>query len=67
MIYDHPRDYPNHWVVRRQWAGRGRVHCDLRSYPFETLEGARKFVSDGNRIRWPAQPGDDPCIVECWF
>jgi hypothetical protein len=62
VIYDHPRDYPESFVVRR-W--------DLE-IPREvvgtapTLEAARELVPPGlyNLERYE---GDDPNIVEVWI
>ena len=66
-IYDHPKDYPEHFVVRR-WTVRGRGYeneaheCRLA----DSLEEARKLVPPDsacvNRF-----PEDDPVIVESWL
>jgi len=64
-IYDHPRDYPDKFVVRacyvkglaRSWGG-----CLLA----DTLEEARAMIPAGMSC-FPRSPGDDPVIVECWM
>ncbi|HXJ60733.1 MAG TPA: hypothetical protein VNU68_29160 [Verrucomicrobiae bacterium] len=64
-IYERPKDYPRHFVVRR-WtigAGQERAHeCQLA----DTLEEARKLVPP-LLIRLDRQPNDDPVIVENWL
>lgn len=66
-IYDHPSDFPNHFVVR-EW----RIIGDRGPEPAEdcwltkTLEEARAIIPDGfcciGRLS-----GDDPAIVEVWI
>jgi hypothetical protein len=61
IIYDHPRDYPGHFVVRR-WV------LDSPTADFaiaDTLEAARAEVPAGMH-RIPRRPEDDPVIVETW-
>lgn len=69
-IYDHPRDFPDHFVVRC-WVARPMV---VRAHTGEvwlrpTLDEAREVIY-GNvpaPYRFPREPGDDPCIVESWI
>ncbi len=63
-IYEHPLDYPEHFVVR-EWiccdpplAGPARLA--------ETLEAARLLVPP-HLYRQPRNPDDDPFIVETWM
>jgi hypothetical protein len=61
VIYDHPRDYPGHFVVRR-WLG------DRPTEDFAialTLAEARAEVPRG-RVRLARSAADDPVIVETW-
>ncbi len=67
-IYDHPADYPEHWVVRAWWVDRDY----LEPFPggvalAETLQGARDALPIPNLTRLPPMPGDDPTIVETWL
>ena len=67
-VYDHPKDYPDHFVVRA-WL----IHPDNpEPQPTEecflatSLEEARTFVPEG-LISIPRSPGDDEPIVETWM
>lgn len=64
VIYDHPADFPNHFVVRVTWG--------LFKSPFAQLapdlEGARRLAIDGGAsFCLGREPGDDPVIAECWI
>jgi hypothetical protein len=61
VVYDHPRDFPGHFVVRR-WLG-GRPTADFAIA--DTLEAARAEVPIGLH-RLPREPDDDRVIVETW-
>jgi hypothetical protein len=43
VIYDHPTDYPNHFVVRRWEGSQPDQGCQL----YETLEEAREAIPPG--------------------
>lgn len=63
-IYDHPRDYPNSFVVRRYIVKNSEsIPDEIRLA--ETLMGARDSLPPGvyNLGRYAA---DDPVIVETW-
>jgi hypothetical protein len=64
-IYNRPKDYPEHFVVRR-WTvqdGKERPHeCRLA----ENLAEARKLVPP-HAARLERMVQDDPCIVENWI
>lgn len=62
VIYDHPRDYPNCFVVRLWEGGRPTLTHVLAS----SLDHARKQVPHG-LTRIPRVPQDDPVIVETWI
>jgi hypothetical protein len=65
-VYEHPRDYPQGYVMRR-WSvtDDGPVMTPQVVYT-ATLEDMRRYVPMG-LIRLPRQPGDDPCILETWI
>lgn len=65
VIYDHPRDYPNHFAVRRHVILPGVIGKDPHVYLAPTLKQARKFIPKGY-VRVPRCPLDDPVILECW-
>jgi len=59
-IYDHPKDYPNHFVLRRwEWTTPDE-DCQL----FDTLEEARAAVPPG-LVRFVGD--SNPVIVETWI
>lgn len=68
VIYDHPSDFPEHYVVRC-WvvSARGAGHTG-EAWLRDSLDGAREVIA-GNcpgGYRLPRQPDDDPVIVEVW-
>jgi hypothetical protein len=65
VVYEHPKDYPGHFVVRR-WAfgPRGFQACQDAQLA-TTLEEARALVP-GSYMRMPRAAGDDAVIVESW-
>jgi hypothetical protein len=69
VIYDHPRDYPNHFVVRRQWSDRGMVHCDRNCYLTRSLAEARAVIDRlaPGLVCFQRSSEDDPFIVESWL
>lgn len=66
VIYDHPQDYPEHWVVRAQDIIAGEViprkECTLHA----TLSSAREAIPAGF-CSLPPFSDDDPVIVEVWI
>lgn len=65
VIYDHPKDHPDCYVVRR-WAYAPRFVATNEAKLATTLERAREHVPRGH-CRVPRSPGDDPVIVESWL
>lgn len=70
VVYDHPADFPEHWVVRRTVIGRGgTVTVSGEVWLRPTLQGAREVIAvnhpDGYRM--DPDPGDDPVIAEVWI
>lgn len=67
VIYDHPKDYPNHWAVRMQTpVGGGKILFDRNVFLFETLEAARAALPPG-LTHIPREEADDPKIFESWL
>jgi hypothetical protein len=62
VIYDHPKDYPGHFVVRRWVGNKPTQDCAIA----DSLEIARTEVPPGLH-RLPYQPGEDGVIVETWI
>ena len=68
VVFDHPRDQPDFYVVRRQWAGRnGEIRHDATAYGFVDLEKARAWLAEQGLTRLERAPEDDPVILETWL
>ncbi len=62
-IYDHPRDYPDKYVLRADdIPGGRRDFIELA----DTLDEIRRKVPAA-LCRMPPYPSDDPVIVETWI
>lgn len=66
-IYDHPKDYPDNFVVRA-WRPRadGGLDVSLVAHLATSLEDARAWVPRGF-ARMDRHDNDDPVIVEVWL
>ena len=60
-IYDHPSDFPDHWVVRRWVSGVP----DAVGRGYLTLDAARASLPEGLE-NLGTEPGEDPVIAEVW-
>lgn len=67
VIYDHPKDYPDFYVVRKQIAGNGQVRPTGHYFLSNTLGPLRQIVEAMGLTCIPRDPSDDPVIVECWI
>lgn len=63
-IYDHPKDFPDGFVVR-EWEITAGATTPGPAVTVETLEEARAVVP-GGLFRIDRAPDDDPVIVETW-
>lgn len=61
-VYDHPSDYPQHFVVRRWELAHPKEH-----YLFAALEQAREFLSAKALVRLGRFEQDDSAIIETWL
>jgi hypothetical protein len=69
VIYDHPRDFPQHFVARKQVAMEGYVVASgvfLLATDLERLRERLLTVQPG-LVRLDRHPSDDPVIVETWI
>jgi hypothetical protein len=66
VVYDHPKDFPDYFVVRRHVVKNGEARASLACKYFDTLEQARLSVPDG-RVCITRHPDDDPAILETWI
>lgn len=64
-IYDHPADYPGHFVVRCYLVETGR-QTTYTVMLADSLDEARSLVP-ADLYCTPRAPSDDPVIVETWF
>lgn len=62
VIYERPKDFPQHFVLRRWFLERADPCCQL----FDSLEAARAALPEG-LYRMPAEPNDDRTIREVWL
>lgn len=73
VIYDHPRDHPDYFVVR-PWdvidgksvpriAGSGLPVCGL----FRKIDDARAYCEQFGLTLLARSPDDDPVVVETWL
>jgi len=67
VVYDHPSDYPQHFVVRRwSWSREEGIQPSHDCSLHHTLEDARAAIPDG-LFRLPRHAYDDPVILEVWI
>jgi hypothetical protein len=66
VIYDHPKDHPEYFVVRRWVIQYGALYADLRHRCCETLEDARLLIPNTCH-QLQSSFNDDPVILEVWF
>ena len=66
-IYDHPLDFPDHFVVRAWLIVSGMLEPQATDehYLCDTLDKAREAIPEGF-VRIQRDFGDDPKIVETW-
>lgn len=77
VVYDHPKDYPDHIVVRRQWVwawfwlGTERrtpaIGHDVEVHRMPSLGVAHAWLRSLGLHRLERQDEDDPVIVETWI
>jgi len=64
VIYDHPRDYPDGYVVR-VWYG---MHAWPEATRVATIDAAREYAQRcGACVLMPRDASDDPVIAESWI
>ena len=66
VVYDHPRDYPDVFVMRRWKILDGVVLATDEVKTAATLKEIRALVPPG-LYRLSRFEDDDPCIVEVWL
>lgn len=64
VIYDHPTDFPDHFVVRVAWG----LDLELNAQLASDLEGARRLaIAAGASFCLGRSPHDPLVIAECWI
>lgn len=64
-VYDHPTDYPGHYVIRPYSA---KLDAPLTvHFKHEQLDAVRAALANMGLTCLPRAEGDDPCIVEVWL
>lgn len=63
-VYDHPKDYPHHFVVRR-WYGVTRE--DLAALCNTLVEAREHIAVQGGCMNFGREKWDDPVIIETWI
>ncbi len=67
VIYDHPLDYPQGYVLRAQYAMEDQtVKVDTVAWFASNPDDLRAIVPMGYTKLMPMQ-GDDPAILETWI
>lgn len=66
VIYDHPSDHPDSFVLRPQFTARGGVQVSPLAWTADSIEALRAALPPG-LVRMNRHPDDDPVIVEVWM
>lgn len=66
-VYDHPADYPQHFVVRKFAIGPGTVTQTDDVQLYESLPLVWRAMMDQGLVCLPRSTDDDPKIVETWM
>jgi hypothetical protein len=68
-IYDHPKDFPDHFVVRRFTVDKRGAIATGDRWNCENIDAARAVIRDllPGAICFARSPEDDAVIVETWL
>lgn len=66
VIYDHPSDHPDSFVVRRWRVTSNGPIADQECRLASSLPGARRYIPRHLSMLERAD-GDDPTVVETWL
>lgn len=68
VVYEHPMDFPDRYVVRLLDMFDGHVAITNTVIVRDSLEDCRREITEnGFTVFFPRSPGDDACIVETWL
>ena len=71
VVYDHPKDFPDHYVAR-QWLVRmgeraAQIEATASVVQSDDLELLREvMLVDMGKVNIGRYDDDDPKIIECW-
>jgi hypothetical protein len=65
-VYDHPRDFPDHWIARPHLTEPGQTEPLPFHLAASTLDALRVQLPSG-LVCLTRSAGDDPRIVETWL
>jgi len=65
-VYDHPSDFPDHYVARKWIAGRDDPTPTGEVITETDLDALRARLPEG-LFPMPPMDGDDSKIIETWF
>jgi hypothetical protein len=63
VVYDRPKDFPDKWVVRKFLYDKPTDE----HWTYVHLNAARAPMIARGLVRIPANPTDDPVILETWM
>jgi hypothetical protein len=68
FVYDHPKDFPNDFVVRRWMLVKGELIPDkeimMKTSNYADIKTEMMYMGLTKMAR---QPDDEPCIKETWI
>jgi len=67
VVYDHPSDYPQHFVARQHVVGSAGQQPTDRMMVSSTLESVRVALANMGLVCITRSDEDDPVIVETWL
>jgi hypothetical protein len=67
VVYDHPSDYPEHYVARQHIVGIAGDEATNRMMMAATLESIRTALGNLGLVCITRSEEDDPVIVETWL
>jgi hypothetical protein len=68
VVYDHPRDHPDHYVARAQRIlTDGSLEVSGTAFSSPNLEDIRAYMEAKGLVRMERHDEDDPVILETWI
>lgn len=67
VIYDHPKDYPDHYVIKRDLVDTNVYRDPGYIFKHENLEVCRREMVMKGLVCLQRHQNDDPVIIETWL